>query len=286
MSIGQLGCRRRTLDPTDLAQIERKRVNALVTSAYDALRDLVGSAFVPGYFNFGNVLAAEENGLSVLNGVLGHVLSSSLSEEQEAKARILVERVSGALVQSEVENRCHNLHGACALMLDALGIPVIQVWGSVYATDEAGRTFWINRLVHPDFEGHNPGHSWLLTPSWRVVDLALMHQYAVAGNYEDMRDSLRRIIVASSNETFEPDVTWWRFEDGRRLGAEGFAKATQYHELIGWTQIELGATTVRYLPSAVTLPSESEMGDVNIKIGGLSPRQFFDENASDLLERV
>ena len=264
------------------ARIRRTEVNALVKTAHDALRDLVGGQFGPGYFNSRQVLAAEVNGLSVLDGVLGHVLASSVSAEQEARAGALLEQVSAALVASEVENQCHNLHGACALMLDALGIPVIQVWGSVYATDEAGREFWINRLVEPAFPGHNPGHSWLLTPSWRVVDLALVHQYAVAGDYEDMRGSLRPIITSDSSETAEPDVKWWRFEDGSRLGRERYAAATQYHELMGWTQVQLGPTTVRYLPSAVTLPDVPEMGDVNIRIGGLSPREFFDKRATDL----
>lgn len=270
------------MEISTLAGMRRASVNASVKTAYEALRGLVGGEFGPGYFNYPHVLAAESSGLSVLDGVLGYVLASSLSAEQEVKAAALLQRISGALVTSEVENQCHNLHGACALMLDALGIPVIQVWGSVYATDETGREFWLNRLVQPAFPDHNPGHSWLLTPSWRVVDLALVHQYAVAGDYEDMRDSLRPVITCDSSETSDPDVKWWKFEDGSQLDKEGYAMATQYHDLIGWSQIQLGTTTVRYLPSALTLPSEPGMGDVSIRIGGLSPKDFFDRNNSDL----
>ena len=44
----------------------------------------------------------------------------------------------------------------------------------------------------------------------------------------------------------------------------------------------MGSTIVRYLPSALTLPVEAELTDVNIKIGGLSPKEFFDAYASDL----
>ena len=265
-----------------LADVRRKDQSALVKSSYDQLKACVRGQFQPGYFNSDKVLAAEAGGLSVCDAVLGHVLASPLSVDGEARASALMDRVSEALVPSEVENQCHNLHGACALMLDALGVPVVMVVGSVYATDESGRVFWLNRLGGPAFPGHNPGHAWLLTPWWRVADLALMHQSGVAGDYDNMRDSLRPVITVNSSETLEPEVGWWRFEDGLPLPADGYVKTTKYHDLIGWSQSKLGSTTVRYLPSALTLPAEAEMSDVNIKIGGLSPREFFDANASDL----
>ena len=265
-----------------LADVRRKDQSALVKSSYDQLKTCVGGQFQPGYFNSDEVLAAEANGLSVCDAVLGHVLASPPSVDGEARTSALLDRVSEALVPSEVENRCHNLHGACALMLDALGVPVVMVVGSVYATDESGHVFWLNRLGGPAFPGHNPGHAWLLTPWWRVADLSLMHQFGVAGDYDNMRDSLRPVITVDSNETLEPEAGWWRFEDGLRLPADGYVETTKYHDLIGWSQFKLGSTTVRYLPSALTLPAEAELADVNIKIGGLSPREFFDANASDI----
>ncbi len=270
------------MDFTKLAQMRRKDQSALVKSSYDQLRACVGGQFRPGYFNSDEVLAAEADGLSVCDAVLGHVLASPPCPDGEARAGALLDRVSEALVPSEVENQCHNLHGACALMLDALGVPVVMVVGSVYATDENGRVFWMNRMVPPAFPGHSPGHSWLVTPWWYVADLALMHQYRVAGDYEKMRDSLRPVITANSNQALEPDVDWWRFDGGLRLPAEGYAQTTRYHDLIGWSRFESKSTIVRYLPTAPTLPVEAELSDVNIKIGGLTPREFFDANAPDL----
>lgn len=270
------------MESMKLAQARRREQRALVKSAYQQLKDCIDDEFQPGYFNSDEALAAETNGLSVCDAVLGHILATSLGADGEARARALLDRVSEALVPAEVENQCHNLHGACALMLDALGVPVVMVVGSVYATDDSGRVFWINRLVPPAFPGHNPGHAWLLTPWWRVADLALIHQFAVGGDYENMRDSLGPVVTISSNETIEPEVGWWRFEGGMRLPAEGFAVATRYHDLIGWSQFKSESTIVRYLPSALTLPTEAELADVNIKIGGLSPKEFFDRNASDL----
>ena len=266
-----------------LTEVRRKNQSALVKSAYEQLKDCIRGEFQPGYFNRNEVLAAEANGLSVCDAVLGHILGSSQSVDGEALARALLDRVSETLVPSEVENRCHNLHAACSLMLDALGVPVVMVIGSVYATDESGGVFWLNRLIPPTFPGHNPGHAWLLTPWWRVADLALMHQFGVAGDYDDMRDSLCPLITVSSNETLEPEVGWWGFEGGLRLPEDGYAEATKYHDLIGWSQFKLGSTIVRYLPTALTLPKEAKLSDVNIKIGGLSPKEFFDANASDLL---
>ncbi|MDE2937946.1 MAG: hypothetical protein OXR67_03375 [Chloroflexota bacterium] len=267
-----------------LAETLRRDQSALVKSAYERLRDCISDEFQPGYFNSDEVLAAEANGLSVCDAVLGHILASPPNVEGEIRARALLNRVAEALVPSEMENQCHNLHGACTLMLDALGVPVVMVVGSVYATDERGRAFWMNRLVPPAFPGHNPGHAWLLTPWWRVADLALLHQFGVAGDYDEMNRSLRPIITVDTNETLEPEVDWWRFEGRFRLPAEGFAATTKYHDLIGWSQLKLGATTVRYLPSALTLPAEAELKDVSVKIGGLSPKEFFDANVSDLLE--
>ena len=109
-----------------------------------------------------------------------------------------------------------------------------------------------------------------------------MHQFGVAGDYDDMRDSLRPVMTVNSSETLEPEVDWGRFEDGLPLPANEYVETTRYHDLIGWSQLKLGSTTVRYLPSALTLPAQPELSDVNIKIGGLSPREFFNANASDL----
>ena len=122
-----------------LAETLRRDQSALVKSAYERLRDCIGDEFQPGYFNSDEVLAAEANGLPVCDAVLGHILASPPNVEGEVRARALLNRVAEALVPSEVENQCHNLHGACTLMLDALGVPVVMVVGSVYATDERGR---------------------------------------------------------------------------------------------------------------------------------------------------
>ena len=265
-----------------LLETRRRNQSALVRLAYEQLKNCTGGEFQAGYFNSEKVRAAEANGLSVCDAVLGHILASPLSVEGETRARALLSRVSESLVPSEAENKCHNLHGACALMLDSLGVPVVMVVGSVYATDESGCAFWLNRLVGPAFPGHNPGHSWLLTPWWRVADVSLTHQFGVVGDYDAMRSSLRPLITINSNETHKSEVGWWRFEDGLPLPSDGYAEVTKYHDLIGWSQFKSGSAVVRYLPSALTLPMESELSEVNIKIGGLSPREFFDMNASDL----
>ncbi len=158
-----------------------------------------------------------------------------------------------------------------------------MIWGAVYAADEGGRAFWLNAREGPTFPGHRPGHSWLLTPSWRVADLALVHQFDVPGDYNDINATLPPIITITSSEASEPDVNWWRLEGGDLLTSDEYVQATRYHDVIGWSQHQSGPTTVRYLPGATTLPVEAELGDINIKIGGLSPRKFFDRHASDLL---
>ena len=53
-----------------------------VTKAYEELKNCVGGEFRPGYFNSAEVLAAECEGLSVCDGVLGHVLSTPLDTEK------------------------------------------------------------------------------------------------------------------------------------------------------------------------------------------------------------
>ena len=266
-----------------LVRERRKQQTDSVNQAYERLKDCLAGEFAPGYFNSPEALAAEGSGLEICDAVLGHVLATPSNTSAEARALELLNRVSKALVAGEVENRCHNLHGACALMLDLLNIPVVEVWGSVYATDKEGRAFWLNVMEGSSSEDHRPGHSWLLTPSWRVADLALVHQAGVPGRYNDIRATLTPVITATASEASEPDESWWRFESGHRLTEDEYADATRYHDVIGWSQLALGSTTLRYLPTAMSLPSEADLAIVDIKIGGLSPKDFFDQNASDLL---
>ena len=265
------------------AKEQRKRQRASVEESYKRLKDCLASDFRPGYFNSPRARAAESDGLPICDAVLGHILATSPNADAEERALALLNRVSQALVASEVENRCHNLHGACALMLDALNIPVVMVWGSVFAADEEGRAFWLNAWDGLTSQENRPGHSWLLTPSWRVADLALVHQSGVSGDYDDIRATLPPIITVSSSEVSEPDASWWRFAGGHRLTAAMYSQSTLYQDVIGWSHYKSGPTTIRYLPGAMTLPKEVEMADVSIKIGGLSPREFYDEYASDLV---
>ena len=213
----------------------------------------------------------------------GTFLPRRRTTDAEDRALELLNRVSQALVASEVEDQCHNLHSACALMFDALHIPVVVVWGSVFATDEEGRAFWLNAWDGLTSQENRPGHSWLLTPSWRVADLALVNQSRVPGDYDDIRATLPPIITVNSSEVSGPNVSWWPFAGGYRLTTAMYAKSTLYQDVIGWSHYKLPPTTVRYLPGVMTLPEEAEMGDVSVKIGGLSPREFFDQNASDLV---
>ena len=264
---------------------ERRRLQReYVELSYVRLKECIDGDFSPGYFNSPRALDAEKKDLSIGDAVLGHVLASAPDVDVEERALELLNRVAQALVASEVENRCHNLHAACFLMLDALHIPVAVVRGSVYATDERGQRFWINSLDGVDSRIYRPGHTWLITPSWRVVDLALVHQSEVPGNYDAIRDTLSPIITVTSSETSEPVGNWWRFGGGRSLDRVMYAEATQYQNVIGWSQYTTEATTVRYLPTAINLPEVvDDLARIDIRIGGVSPKEFFDQNASDLI---
>ena len=267
------------------AQEIRGWQKALVGREYERLKVILAGDFCPGYFNSPRARdaeLAEQNGLSICDAMLGYILDSNPDKDSEVRARELINRVSKAVVSSEVKNECHNLHGACALMLDALHIPVVVVWGSVYASDQHGHSFFLNAWDGPVLPGYRPGHSWLLTPHLRVADIALVHQSDVRGNYDALRSSLPPVITVDSSEESEPDVNWLQLQNGRAPSADQFAKSTRYHDIIGWSQHDSGPTTVRYIPGAVSMPCEAEMGDVRIKIGGLSPREFFNRHAKDL----
>lgn len=158
-----------------------------------------------------------------------------------------------------------------------------MVWGSVCATDQDGHSFSLNHWNASQSEDHRPGHSWLLTPYWRVADISIVHQSVVPGNYEELRKTLPSVITVASSEASEPDINWWRLENGSALSTHRYAESTMYHEIIGWSQHVGETTTVRYLPAALEIPREAEMGEVNIRIGGVSPREFFDRYAGDLI---
>lgn len=97
-------------------RVLRSQRKALVEKEYERLKTCLAGNFGPGYFNSPEANEAEQNGLSICDAMLGYVLDSNPDEASEVRARELMNRVSRALVPSQVESKCHNLHGACALM--------------------------------------------------------------------------------------------------------------------------------------------------------------------------
>ena len=102
--------------------------------------------------------------------------------------------------------------------------------------------------------------------------LALMHQANVPGEYDDIRATLSSPIAVSCSEGSEPNVSWWRFPGSQRLTAAMYDNSALYHDVIGWNQCKSGSSTVRCLPGSMTLSKETDLADMNVKIGGVSFR--------------
>lgn len=251
-----------------------------VDESYAALSSLLHGTFTQGCFNKPEVLAAERRGLSVCDGMLGHVLQAERDPQIAAKASRLLNAVRDGIVPAEVESRCHNLHSAVMLMLDRIGCPSVVVWGSVNASAPGTVGFVLNAAVGLRGPNHRPGHSWLLSPYWAVADLALKHQFAagVGDDYAVLRPRIPSLIVSESTELSEPEPKWWRIPGRPGIvepPVEVYANESKYQDVLGWTKVELESLTVRYLPGAVAIPEEDDINAVEVVIGGMRPGDFF-----------
>lgn len=254
----------------------RRRQKDRVASAYADLSCLLQGDFGPGFINRTEVLEAERNGLPVLDGLLGYILNGNHPPENRENVDALFGAVGDAIVREEVVNRCHNLQGAVALMLDAIGCPAIMIWGSVNASSRGTRGFALNANIPPESRDHRPGHSWILTPYGFVNDVALVHGDEVGDDYDLLAPSIPKLVQIPAYETSEPEKSWWRLPSPQTylINDAAYAQSTQYHNLLGWSQCVSEDLTIRYLPAAVTLPEESDLNDVNIRIGGMRPGEF------------
>lgn len=259
---------------------KRLTVKATVDSAYRQLSELVKGDFSPGYFNRPAVLQAEKQGLEVCDAILGHVLNAPKSPDRKAAALELLKRIEKGLINSEVQNQCHSLHGAVALMLDKIGCPAVVIWGSLNAIAPGSTGFRLIGEGAPQFLGHRPGHSWLLTPYWSVVDLALAHQYGVGDDYESLKKVIPKLILVSNQENSEPDRAWLQSpgQPNSSVPELVYCNATKYFDVIGWSKYQSDYMTIMYIPGAVCIPTESELDEINIRIGGKPPGEFLAEN--------
>lgn len=262
-------------------RLEQSRV---VEASYRKFLNLVGS-YSPGCFNSQAVLEAERGGLQVMDAVLGHVLRMPPSAERKPILQEALERVRNALDPQAVENLCHNLHSAVALYLDLLGCPSVVVRGTVRGEANGYNGFALIACVRPETEKHRPGHSWIVTPYWRVVDLALPFQSGLGEDYESLRSMLPCPILVADCDTSEPSIEWWRLSprSSETITESLFAKETRYHDVLGWSCLEAGDLKIRYLPGGLCLPEESDLDEISVTIGGLRPGQFFRKHLSDLV---
>lgn len=250
------------------------------------LQSLVGDDPPPRFFNAPRVIAAEERGMPVMDGLLGRVLELSPSQERGDLTLRICTALADQMVDTEVESRCHNLHAALFLMLDSVGVPSAFVWGSLHAeTYDPRGTFALNAQVPAEGENHRPGHSWLITPEFNVVDLALKHQGAVGGTYEAVKTAIPSVVHLSNCKRDPIPRGWYPDHDGRPVSEDAYAGGTQYSDVLGWSELSDDRFTARYLPGAISAPEE-DLDGINLRIGGLRPEQAFERFVVPLLNET
>ena len=255
-----------------------------VKEAWRTLQPLVGDRPSPRFFNAASVLHAEARGMPVLDGLLGRVLETPPMQQRRDLTLQICAAVADRMVAAEVQSRCHNLHGALFLMLDSAGIPSVIVWGSVHAeTDDPRGSFALNSELPPEDENHRPGHSWLITPEFSVIDLALAHQGDVGGTYASVKGAIPPIVHIANRKSDPIPREWYPDHRGLPIGDAAYTNATKYFDVLGWSEFSGAGLTVRYLPGAVTAPSE-DLQDINLRIGGLPPDHAFERFVLPLLE--
>ena len=265
---------------------KRDHTKIRVDTEYARLRKIVGDDFSRDYFNSASVLGAEDKGgLAVCDAALGRVLASAndnLVGSQQAEE--LISRVARALKPSEARGRCHNIAAALVLFLAQIDYPSVMAWGLVSCVASDGREFVLNPLESLAGPHHRPGHGWLVTPHWRVVDLSLAIQGDVGDSYDSLQPIIPNKILATSHEDSPPDPQWWRLPGMRStsINPDQFANETEYHSILGWTRVALDEAEVRYVPGAMVLPGEADMNDIDLKIAGRRPGDFYRRFLTDI----
>jgi hypothetical protein len=181
-----------------------------VDDALATLAEIIKGDYSPGYYNRKEVIAAERAGLSVCDAVLGHVLRAAQSTDVEARASELLRRICARLTQDEAENQCHNIHATIVMYLDLIGCPAIVAWGTLAASATGSSGFILTSAMNPQFEGHRPGHTWVVTPFASVADLALAYQHAAGDDYDMLKCKIPKLIVTRERTFKEPEASWFR----------------------------------------------------------------------------
>jgi hypothetical protein len=222
--------------------------------------------------------------MSVADGLLGRVLETAPMQQRSDLTMQVCAAVADRMVAAEVQSRCHNLHAALFLMLDSAGIPTAIVWGSVHAeTNDPRGTFALNAELPPEGANHRPGHSWLITPEFSVIDLALAHQGEVGGTYAPVKAAIPSIVQITNRESEPIPREWYPDQQGSPVSDAAFANGTKYFDVLGWSAFSGDGFTARYLPGAVWLP-DVDLQDINLRIGGLRPDDAFERFVVPLLE--
>ena len=260
--------------------------SSYVKEAWSRLKPLVGDRPSPRFFNAESVLAAERRGMPVLDGLLGRVLDTPPMQERGDLTLQICAAIADRMVAAEVESRCHNLHIALFLMLDSAEIPSVMVWGSVHAeTSDPRGSFVLNAQLPPEGADHRPGHSWLITPEFSVIDLALAHQGEIGGTYASVKGAIPSIVHIANRKDDPIPREWYPDQQGLPVSEAAYADATKYFDVLGWSEFAGAGLTVRYLPGAVVAPEPSEdLQDANVRIGGLRPDHAFERFVLPLLE--
>lgn len=249
--------------------------SADVKEAWGRLQSLVGDHPSPRFFNAKPVLDAEAGGLPVIDGLLGRVLETPPTQQRRDLTLQICAAVADRMVAAEAQSRCHNMHSALFLMLDSAGIPSVMVWGSVHGETNDGRSFALNAAVPPESEIHRPGHSWLITPEFSVIDLALAHQGEVGGTYASVKAAIPSVVHIEDRKSDPIPHEWYPDQHGAPVGDADYAYATKYFDVLGWSEFSGAGFKVRYLPGAVTAPSD-DLQDCDLQIGGLRPDHAFE----------
>lgn len=249
-----------------------------VREAWSRLQPLVGDRPPPRFFNAKSVLEAEGRGEPVMDALLGRVLETPPIQQRADLTLQICATVADQMVPAEVQSRCHNLHAALFLMLDSAGIPCVIVWGSVHAETDGGRgSFALNAQVPRESEIHRPGHSWLMTPEFSVVDLALAHQGDIGDAYESVKAAIPPVVQVENRKNDPIPREWYPDQRGASVDEEAFAGGTRYFDVLGWSEFPGDRFTVRYLPGAIWVPAPNEdLRDFDVRIAGLRADDAFE----------
>lgn len=238
----------------------------------------------PGFYDDPVFVKAEESDRQLLDAYAKHVLGLKHSTEYLTKARNAVKSVSEFLmVELRKDGRlgaCRDLSGVVSRFLEREGVWNFLVKGNVFITFDNQTKLKPYRM---ETVGADPGHSWLIAPPFKVVDLTIEHQKYRHGEAKYLPAPILSEDASSAVPTaaeVEPEFAEHFAANYRRAPSlEDLREiAPVMVDRVGWLGaqiVRLPKATLKYVAHSVTAPDAPLEEVTNLVLSKRYPKELW-----------